>query len=562
MIEGGNMPSEEELAEIRRRRMAILKASNQMLREAEEKALSKTNDKIRQLELKRQFEQALDENVKKAKSMLNATMDEVESAEYREADKIYVEKYNKRLEKKGLTDEQLHMKETATFSTSKNDDTKKRQINRRPRKGAKKDLGDDYVPLDNEEELMKQTMVTDDKQIEENIRKNDEFMNERRRRRNNKVENLKDEIKESVIEGKVQALKPEDMGRVEVKNKPKTDGILYENVKKNTNENVEKAEVREKPKKKKSTEFVKYDFDFSGIPSYVQYDVIPLPSNGQCYPITSPLRCGRIPVAYLTAADENIITSPNAYRDGKLFDLILGRKILDKRINPSELCSGDRDAIILWLRATSYGEDFPIMATHPDTGKRYDITIKLSQFDYNDFDLEGDENGLFDYETNNGDKIKFKFFTSDDEEELRNKITSQLTDGDKLDAFKTLNALKRVLERIMFEKEDKKMIDEDIDEIKEILGEDIDENEEDVYPNVVTEQMVMHTISVNGNEDREYIKNYIENMRTKTAMDYRNYFVKNKPGVDFNFNVNIPESDGGGSFSTFLRLNDSVFINI
>ena len=50
-------------------------------------------------------------------------------------------------------------------------------------------------------------------------------------------------------------------------------------------------------------------------------------------------------------------------------------------------------------------------------------------------------------------------------------------------------------------------------------------------------------------------------MRAKESMDYRNYFVDNKPGVDFKFDVNIPESDGGGSFATFLRIDDTIFIN-
>ena len=43
--------------------------------------------------------------------------------------------------------------------------------------------------------------------------------------------------------------------------------------------------------------------------SFAQYDFIQLPSNGQCY----KSKMDRIPVAYLTAYDENIITSPNLY---------------------------------------------------------------------------------------------------------------------------------------------------------------------------------------------------------------------------------------------------------
>ena len=148
-----------------------------------------------------------------------------------------------------------------------------------------------------------------------------------------------------------------------------------------------------------------------------------------------------------------------------------------------------------------------------------------------------------------------------DEEELRKKITSQITDENKLNILKYINYVSESIDRIDVDEEDRNMMMEDVVEIKEIIGNDLPETDKDVYPNTITEQMILHTVSINGNEDREYIKNYVENMRTKDAMEYRNYFVDNKPGVDFNFTVNIPESDGGGSFATFLRFDDTVFIN-
>lgn len=551
--------SQDLAEEKRKRQMAIIKATNQMLKDAKETAMSKINDKVRKSELEGQFRKAIDENNSMAKTYLHATPEEIENATYNEdVDNIYVEKYNRHLQKYGLTDEELHRKEEITITTSK--DNKKNTIPRRPRKGAKKNLGDDYEPLPNEEELMKMTLVTDEKQIEEHIKKNDEILQTRAKRENDKMAKIEDTIKDMSLKGKVSVNNNETMERV------KLDGKKEENSFDKTNEKEEDlkdAEVQPvKKAKKRKTEVLKYDFEFGDIPSYVQYDVIPLPSNGQCYPIDSPLRCGRIPVAYLTASDENIIASPNVYRDGKLLDIILERKILDKRINVNDIVSGDKDAIILWLRATSYGEDFPITATNPDTGKQYNVTIKLSQFDYYDFNLDGDENGLFDFVTDNNDVIKFKFFTTNDEEELRNKISEQITDVSKVNILKEISGISDELTRITLDDEDLKMIYEDINEIKEIIGDiSVFENKEHVFPNTITEQMIMHTVSVNGNTDREYIKNYIENMRTRTAMDFRNYFVNNKPGVDFNFNVNIPESDGGGSFATFLRLDDTVFLN-
>lgn len=548
------MTNQEIVEEKRKRQMAIIKASNQMLNEAMEKALNNTSDPVKRSELKQRFDTAINENKEMAKTYLHATEQDVENSTYRDVDPHEVEKYNQRLNKLGITDEEVHRKEMATVTIGKNGE---KSIPRRRRRGSKKDLGDDYVKLDVEDELMKQTLVNDDSQIQKHIEENNEFENQMRKDGKDIIKKMQKDLAEETMKKKINVEDNVQTERVEVNNKQEEN-----TVKKEENNEIKTADVKKTNKKvKKDGEVLKYDFDFSSIPSYVQYDVLPLPSKGQCYPIDSPLRCGRIPVAYLTAADENIIASPNVYRDGKLLDIIVNRKVLDKRIDTNMLCSGDKDAIILWLRGTSYGDEFPISATNPDNGKQYSLTINLSQFDYNEFDLEGDENGLFDYETNNGDLIKFKFFTSLDDEKLRKSITSQITDINKLDILRNIMRIEESLNRIDFNEEETTMLNEDIDEIRDIVGNDIEETTEDIYPNTITEQMIMHTVSINGNEDREYIKNYIENMRTKSAMDYRNYFANNVPGVDFSFTVNIPESDGGGSFNTFLRIDDTIFIN-
>ncbi len=513
----GKINSQEIQEEKRKRQMAILKASNELLRQAKETAMKRNSDPIKRADLEEQFARAMDDNRAMGRSYLHATEEEIENTNFREVDPLYVEKYNERLQKKGFTDEELQRKDEATITTNKNKKHQKGEsIPRRPRRGVKKDESE-IVRIENEDEIMKSTMAKSDKEIEEHIKKNREYEQEMIKKSKDVFEKVKETVKEKSVANKIGVTNEENIERVKVENSTANEV--------NQPTKVQNTTVKETTSKKKKVENIKYDFDFSNIPNWVQYDVLPLPSNGMCYPVTSPLRCGRIPVAYLTAADENIIASPNVYRDGKLLDIILERKILDKRINVSDLSSGDRDAIILWLRATSYGEDFPISTTNPKTGKRYNVTIKLSQFGYNDFDLESDENGLFTYTTSNGDEIKFKFFTNEDEEELKNIITSQVTDTNKIDVLKNLNYITETLNRIEFSDEEKSMLVEDIDEIKDIVETDITEVDEDIYPSTITEQMIMHTVSVNGNSDREFIKNYVENMRAKESMDYRNYFV-------------------------------------
>ena len=541
--------------EKRRRQLAILKASNEMLRQAKEQALERTSDPLKKAELEEQFDAAFTDNRLMARNYLNATQDEVDNASYREVDDYYVKKYNERLSKKGITDEELHQKQEATTVSGKKKKTEEKK--RRPRKGAKV-LDEDVVRIEGEEEIMKASMVKSDEDIQRQVQKNEKYYHDEWKSKVNPYAKLEETMKKSTEEKKIRIEENTERVVLEDNKSDSKKGVL---VREEENETAtEVAEVKKTPRKKKDEGVIRYDFDFSTIPSFVQYDVIPLPSKGKCYPIDSPLRCGRIPVAYLTAADENIIASPNVYRDGKLFDILLERKVLDKRIKVQDLVVGDRDAIILWLRATAYTDDFPIVATNPNTGKRYNITVKLSEFDYKDFDLDSDDDGLFDYVTGNGDEIKFKIATQYDNDLLDKYITDTTTGFNKLQVIKVTNNLAEVLNDLYFEDEDLKHLQEDMNEIREIIGE-VETDDERDYPGIITEQMIIRTVSVNGNTDKDYIRNYINNMRVSESLNYRKHINSSIPGVDFGLTVNIPESDGGGSFDTFLRFSDTLFLN-
>ena len=307
------------------------------------------------------------------------------------------------------------------------------------------------------------------------------------------------------------------------------------------------------------------EWDLSSVPEYVQFDMIPLPSKGQCYPIDSPLRSGFIPLSYLTASDENLIHSPNMYRDGKIVDVIISRKIVDKRVKATDLCKGDRDAVTVWLRATGYGDRFPIVVRNPqDMNKVYDTNINLSELKYKDFVLEGDENGLFTFKASNGDIFKFKQITKLDEDYLRKIITEQFTKDTKMKIFNAISDVKYYFEQLnsqdFAEKEDIKL---DIEEILE-WSDDIDDidEENEIILNTITEGMILKTVEINGNSSEEYIRGKIENMKAQDAFEYRKFMEENIPGVDFKITVNIPESDGGGPFETFLRIDDFIFRNV
>ena len=71
------------------------------------------------------------------------------------------------------------------------------------------------------------------------------------------------------------------------------------------------------------TQFVDNEFT-------VPTDDVELPSGGIFY----PNKQGTVRVKYLTAEDENILTSQELIRNGKVLDVLLENSIIDKSLSP------------------------------------------------------------------------------------------------------------------------------------------------------------------------------------------------------------------------------------
>ena len=93
-------------------------------------------------------------------------------------------------------------------------------------------------------------------------------------------------------------------------------------------------------------------------------------------------------------------------------------------------------------------------------------------------------------------------------------------------------------------------------------AEEIEKKSNTTYSRVITNRLEMEIMAVNGNYDKEYIRNFIYTMPAQDSLKLRRYILDNEPGLNFEIEVERPESLGGGSFKTFLEWNDSVFLNI
>lgn len=293
--------------------------------------------------------------------------------------------------------------------------------------------------------------------------------------------------------------------------------------------------------------------------SNTAFDLIPLPSNGECY----RQKISKLPVSYLTAYDENMIVSPNLYKDGTFLDYILKAKIMSSAIDAGDLLPGDRDAIILWLRASGYGTEYPITTVDPLTNESFETTIDLSQIKYRPFNLKGDENGYFDFKLPlTGDIVKFKFLSYKEGlslEEMDKKEKDNINHNKIVDYIKVLEEV--VDEDNDIERATKIKLTSAIKEIK-AYADTFGERDLDIFSHMITNKFAMSIIAVNGITDRKYINEYIMKMNVRDSSALRKYITDNEPGLDYNITVERPESLGGGSFNTFLQLDQFIFLTL
>ena len=231
------------------------------------------------------------------------------------------------------------------------------------------------------------------------------------------------------------------------------------------------------------------------------FDVIPLPSEGKLY----PRRNKTVKVSFMTTADENILTSPNLMESGEFLEILINRKLLEPDLRYKDLLPGDRNAIMIWLRATGYGEMYPILV-YDEKEEVFETEVNLSDLKQIPLNVEPNSEGLFDFQLPiSKANIVFKMLTVGELEELG----------------KTVEATK-----------------------------DLPVNEE---ATLILEAQI---VAVDGNGDRDFIKNFVRNMRVGDAQKLRDYFDKIECGVDMNLTVRTP---GGGSVETFLPFTPKFF---
>ena len=104
------------------------------------------------------------------------------------------------------------------------------------------------------------------------------------------------------------------------------------------------------------------------------HDVVSLPSGGIFYKSKKK----SIKVGYLTASDENYLIGGSSGKENIVFTL-LRNKIYEHDLRPEELLDGDVEAILIFLRNTSFGPEYTINLIDPKTNKSFAHTVVLDE---------------------------------------------------------------------------------------------------------------------------------------------------------------------------------------
>ena len=131
-------------------------------------------------------------------------------------------------------------------------------------------------------------------------------------------------------------------------------------------------------------------------------EFVDLPSQGRFYAADHPLHGqDTVEIRFMTAKDEDILTSQTLLRKGVALEKLLQNLLVDKTIKPSELLSGDRSAILVAARATAYGEIYETEVTCPACSVKADYGFNLREGtvnhgnDWGDLEITETNNATF-----------------------------------------------------------------------------------------------------------------------------------------------------------------------
>jgi hypothetical protein len=215
-------------------------------------------------------------------------------------------------------------------------------------------------------------------------------------------------------------------------------------------------------------------------------EMVDLPSKGYFYVDGHPLSSGKVEVKYMTAKEEDILTSQNLIQQGVVIDKLLESLIIDKSVKLDDMLIGDKNAIMVAARILGYGKDYEF--TYDGVEQTVDLSIlEPEKIDFSKF-TKGQN--LFNFKLPNSEReITFKLLTGGDEKNIAAEVKAK-EKVSKEQSFELTTRLKNMI------------------------------------------------ISVDGKSDKAYINNFVDNeFLSIDSLAFREYLTSITPDVDMTTKV-------------------------
>jgi len=235
-------------------------------------------------------------------------------------------------------------------------------------------------------------------------------------------------------------------------------------------------------------------------------EVIDLPSEGKLYPKEHPCSDGKVEIKYMTAKEEDILTSQNLIKKGVVIDRLIDSLILTPGVKQGDMILGDKNAVMVAARILAYGPEYPCEVTNPNNGEVLTHTFNLADCPFKKLPEGVSENNFEVTLPISKKKVTFKLLTGAEE----------------------------------------KVIDEELQASKKTGS--------DVSPELTTR--LRHTItSVDGDESQSTINNFVQNLLARDSMHLRKEISKVAPDIELSQEIEI----GGESVKVDIPMTVGFF---
>lgn len=218
-------------------------------------------------------------------------------------------------------------------------------------------------------------------------------------------------------------------------------------------------------------------------------EVVDLPSKGWFYPPEHPLSSGQVDLFFMTAAHEDILTSPNLIMKGVVIDKLLEALIATPGVKYTDLLIGDKYAVMIAARIFGYGKDYEATVECPQCSATGEQNINLENIEFKDVPFEPSQKGKNEFSLTlpfSKKTITFRLLTQKDDQDVRREL----------------------------------------DQMKKLKGD---------VSHEITTRMRASVLSVDGDRDRGKIAEFVKQMPVRDAKAFRDHARKIMPDVDLTF---------------------------